>query len=123
METVKQYVWKRSGILRTQAIEFAGYKCEIDSTHQTFISEAGQKPYMEGHHALPMNMQKQYDVSLDVYANIVCMCPICHRRIHYGVKQDRIDMAKKIYEARNLRLENCGIKMDETEFVEVAAGI
>lgn len=121
--TVQQSVWKRSGILRAQAIEMAGYACEMDQGHQTFIAETSKKPYMEGHHALPMNTQEHFEVSLDVYANIICLCPICHRRIHHGIKQDRIDMAKRIYDARVPRLVNCGIKLSEAEFVEVAAGL
>lgn len=120
---VEQSVWKRSGILRAQAIEMAGYACEMDPLHQTFISEASKKPYMEGHHALPMNNQDHFGVSLDVHANIVCLCPVCHRRIHHGIKQDRIDMAKKIYDTRISRLMNCGIQLSEEEFVEVAAGL
>lgn len=101
----------------------AGYICEMDSSHRTFISEVNKKPYMEGHHALPMNNQEQFCVSLDVYANIVCLCPVCHRQIHHGLKQDRIDMAKRIYGARNTRLINCGIKLCEADFVEIAAGL
>lgn len=119
----EQTVWKRSEILRTQAIEMAGYECEIDSSHETFMAEASKKPYMEGHHALPMKRQGEFGVSLEVYENIICLCPVCHRRIHYGVKQDRIDMAKKIYENRSSRLMKCGIYLSENEFVEVAAGI
>lgn len=119
---VEKSVWKRSGILRTQAIELAGYTCEMDSSHQTFISDISKRPYMEGHHALPMNCQEHFDVSLDVYANIVCLCPVCHRRIHYGLKPDRIEMAKKIYYSRIPRLTNCGIKLSEIEFVEAAIG-
>lgn len=118
----EQTVWKRSEILRMQAIEMAGYACEMNPSHETFIAEGSKKPYMEGHHALPMKRQGEFSVSLDVYANIICLCPICHRRIHYGVEQDRIEMAKKIYADRSLRLMKCGIKLSENEFVEVAAG-
>lgn len=120
---IEQSVWKRSGILRTQAIEMAGYACEMDPLHPTFIAEVNHRPYMEGHHALPMNTQEHFSVSLDVYANIICLCPICHRRIHHGMKQDRMEMAKRIYESRNPRLINCGINMSEADFVEVAAGL
>lgn len=118
---VKQSVYKRSGILRAQAIEMAGYTCEMNPLHKTFIAEVNKKPYMEGHHALPMNKQEYFNVSLDVYSNIVCLCPICHRRIHHGIEEERIDMAKKIYDTRLHRLENCGIKLSESEFVQVAA--
>ena len=121
--TIEQSVWRRSGILHAQAIEIAGCACEMDPSHRTFISEVSKKPYMESHHALPMNNQKYFDISLDVYANIVCLCPVCHRQIHHGLKQDRIDMAKRIYDRRIPRLIKCGINLCEADFVKIAAGL
>lgn len=120
---VEQAVWRRSGILRTQAIEMAGYSCEMNSAHQTFISGSTNKPYMECHHALPMNAQDHFQVSLDVYANIVCLCPICHRKIHYGLRDDRVSMIRHIYDQRVSRLANSGIEISKEDFVEVAVGL
>jgi len=112
--------WKRSGIIKRQSIEAAGYKCEIDSKHKTFLKEADRKPYMEGHHALPIRLQGDFQSSLDVYANIICLCPVCHRRIHYGLKEDRRLMLYKIYTDRAQRLANSGICMSKDEFVKMA---
>ena len=89
---VQRTEWPRSNIIREQALSFAGYKCEIDKCHESFVAENTKKAYMEGHHAIPMNNQPNFDHSLDVYANIVCLCPICHRKIHHGLKNDRIRM-------------------------------
>jgi len=119
---VEQTTWKRSGILRTQAIEMAGYSCEMNSAHKTFITESTNKPYMEGHHALPMSAQEAFPVSLDVYANIVCLCPICHRKIHYGLKDERADMIRRIYDQRSTRLANSGISISKEDFVDAAIG-
>ena len=119
---VEQSIWRRSGILRTQAIELAGYSCEIDSSHKTFISGSTYKPYMEGHHALPMNAQEHFPVSLDVYANIICLCPICHRQIHYGLRDDKVNMIRRIYDQRGSRLAKSGIEINRDDFVEVAIG-
>lgn len=88
-QTVSRTEWSRSNILREQALSFAGYACEIDQGHKSFIAEKTNKSYMEGHHAIPMNNQPQFDRSLDVYANIVCLCPVCHRRIHHGLKTNK----------------------------------
>lgn len=118
---IEHTTWRRSGILRNQALAYAHYRCEIDSSHETFIAENTRQPYMEGHHALPMKMQNDFNVSLDVYANIVCLCPICHRRIHHGLKFERIDMAKRIFDTRGERLENSGIIISSNEFVERVA--
>jgi len=108
--------WKRSDILRQQVIEAAGFSCELGHDHQSFIAESTHKPYMEAHHAIPMHMQDKFENSLDVYANIICLCPICHRRIHYGLKNDKHDMLDEIYEKRISRMEKCGIELSKSEF-------
>ena len=113
---VEQTVWKRSNILRQQVLLAADYQCEIDKTHQTFISGATKKPYMEGHHAIPMKLQEHFEHSLDVYANIVCLCPICHRRIHHGIDSDKAMLMNQIYAKRKDRLANSGIMLSREEF-------
>lgn len=116
----KHKIWRRSEIIRAQAIELAEYSCEIDSTHESFIAERGHHRYMEGHHAIPMNKQGMFRNSLDIYANIICLCPLCHRRIHYGIKEDRVRMLNQIYESRSVRLINSGIRLSKDEFSSVA---
>lgn len=116
---VTRQTWKRSNILRTQVISFADYKCELNKEHTSFISGHTRKPYMEGHHAIPMSSQYVFKNSLDVYANIVCLCPMCHRQIHYGIREDRKVMAQRIYNNRAERLANSGINIDERDFLEV----
>lgn len=118
--TVEQAVWKRSNILRIQALVSADFKCEIDNRHETFIAEKTGKSFMESHHAIPMRQQPHFDNSLDIYANLVCLCPICHRRIHYGIKSDRQDMIRTIYQKRSNRLANSGIILSQAEFIEFA---
>ncbi len=117
---IEQTIWKRSNILRTQAIQFADNKCEFDSTHSSFIAEKDHKPYMEGHHALPMKLQNRFENSLDIYANIVCLCPLCHKRIHYGLKDDRIELVSKIYDTRISRLSASGICIGKQDFISLA---
>lgn len=116
---VSQTLYKRSDILRTQALNIVNYSCEIDRTHQSFISESNKKPYMEGHHAIPMSLQKWFNHSLDVFANIVCLCPLCHRKIHYGLVDDRAAMLQKIYHDRADRLANSGIRLSCEEFTSM----
>ena len=118
--TVEQTVWKRSNILRIQALVSADFKCEIDNRHETFIAEKTGKSFMESHHAIPMRQQPHFDNSLDIYANLVCLCPVCHRRIHYGIKSDREDMIRTIYQKRSNRLANSGIILSQAEFIEFA---
>lgn len=73
---------------------------------------------MEGHHAIPMKKQESFDVSLDVYANIICLCPICHRLLHYGEDCDKDNLLNKIYYDRADRLASSGIRLSKEEFVK-----
>jgi len=111
--------WKRNGIVKKQSIEMAKYKCEVDDKHTTFIAAATNLPYMEGHHSIPMNKQGQFNVSLDVYANIVCLCPVCHRLLHFGVEDSKRAILNGLYEQRSERLANSGIVLSKNEFVEM----
>ena len=115
----KSKYWKRSSILRRQILAFAHYTCELHPEHITFVTESTRKPYMEGHHIIPMAMQKSFDHSLDVYANMICLCPICHRQIHLGLKEIRKDMLKEIYDRRGERFLNSGLTLTENEFIEL----
>ena len=75
---------------------------------------------MEGHHLLPLSQQHNFTTSLDVYANIICLCPICHRLLHFGTDKDRIQAISKLYEKREFRLENSGIKITKNDAIELA---
>lgn len=108
--------WKRSSIIKMQSIESAGYQCEISPKHTTFTSKSTGHQYMEGHHALPMKYQDKFEKSLDVYANIICLCPICHRLLHYGVASEKENVLDKIYYDRSKRLAVSGIKVSRSEF-------
>lgn len=112
--------WKRNGIIKKQSIEIANYTCEVNSGHETFISESTHKRYMEGHHAIPMKKQGVFSVSLDVYANIVCLCPICHRLLHYGLQVDKEIILNRLYVERAERLQKSGIRLSKEEFIEQA---
>lgn len=111
--------YARSSIIKTQSIESAGYKCEFDSEHKTFTSKSTGHPYMEGHHALPMKYQNKFEHSLDVYANVICLCPICHRLLHYGVKDEKENVVNKIYFDRTDRLSASGIKISKKDFMKL----
>ena len=108
--------WKRSSIIKLQSIESVGYKCEVNSKHKTFTAKSTGMPYMEGHHAVPMKYQDRFKNSLDIYANIVCLCPICHRLLHYGIEAEKKCVVDKIYFDRADRLAASGIKIGKIEF-------
>lgn len=91
-------------------------------TRNPFVRKQGliqstHKPYMEEHHIIHLAVQQSFNHSLDVYANLICLCPICHRKIHLGLKEERKDMLKEIYEQREERFEKSGLTLTENEFV------
>ena len=94
-ETTSSVRWKRSGIIKKQVIEMADYLCEMDREHTTYISEVTKHPYMEGHHVIPMFLQERFNTSLDIYANVVCLCPACYRLLHYGIKSEKQNLLSK----------------------------
>lgn len=111
--------WARSDILREQTLAVADYHCEMDGRHQTFVAERTHKPYMESHHTIPIHLQSRFSYSLDVYANLICLCPVCHRKIHYGLRDERREMLYEIYEKRRERLVHSGLVMGKEEFADL----
>ena len=114
-----QTSWRRNQIIISQVIEGANYCCEHDAKHKTFTSAATGKPYMEGHHLIPMKYQSEFNVGIDVYANIISLCPICHRLLHYGARTEKDCTLTEIYEARICRLKNSGIDLNIDDFLRL----
>ena len=108
--------WKRSAIIRDQVLVAADYKCEIDPSHKTFISSKTHHLYAEGHHIIALNKQGSIPRSLDIYANIICLCPLCHRFLHFGTIQDKQPVVKMLYDQRANRLAQSGIRLSQGEF-------
>lgn len=99
------------------ALQKAGYRCENNPSHETFIKAGKEVPYMEPHHLIPLAYQKYFKVPLDVEENIVCLCPNCHRFIHYG--KNRGVLALRLFRQRKQYLMNAGIDIDENELLKM----
>ncbi|MGN0906240.1 MAG: HNH endonuclease [Bullifex sp.] len=95
------------------------YKCHLDPGHNTFIAEKTRRQYVEGHHIIPLKLQGEFSFNLDCYANIIVLCPICHRFFHYGQKSKRKDKLKMLYDERAERFANAGILIDRPNFLEM----
>lgn len=91
------------------AKNIANYKCEFDENHVTFEAQSTGKPYVEAHHLIPMSLQNKFYYSLDVEANIISLCPMCHRKLHHGVRSERLEILRKLYNNRIDRLKTCYI--------------
>lgn len=88
---------KRSQKLKNHVLKRNGYTCEINPSHKTFVSNRTKKNYMETHHIVPLSAQCFYKCKLDSVANISCLCPNCHRIIHYGTWHEKKPLLKKLY--------------------------
>jgi 5-methylcytosine-specific restriction endonuclease McrA len=99
------------------ALVKAGYLCEYDPGHTSFISEVTGMKYMEPHHLVPISNQADFEKSLDVTPNLICLCPNCHKKIHHGRKDEVKSMLELFYRSRKADLEIAEIRIDiETLF-------
>lgn len=106
-------IYPRNKRRATNALSYAGFVCEIDEQHPTFIRKSSSKNYVEPHHLVPMEYSDQFENSLDVEANIVSLCSNCHNQLHYG--RDYEILLKKLYENRKEILCKAGIKVSYEE--------
>lgn len=113
-------VWNR----RSAVVAGARAKgiCEVCGEKETFLKEDGHQ-YFEGHHLIQMSLQASFRVSLDVPGNVVCLCPECHRFLHFGRQKDRKRCLTDIYNRRASILAEAGIAKSKIQFLRFALGI
>lgn len=99
-------IWPRDPKKSKKALKLAHFKCEVDQSHQTFISDASKVNYMEAHHLIPMSLQHNFEVNIDTESNIVSLCPNCHRKIHLATNKVRQEIILTLYEKRNQQLSS-----------------
>lgn len=102
-------VWSRNPKYATEAVADADYLCEINNQHKHFISKFNGENYVEAHHLIPMQYQEQFDNSLDIHANIVSICLVCHKKIHFGLFDKKKEILEKLFNSRRERLIKSGI--------------
>lgn len=108
----KNTKYGRDPYVTAYAINEANFQCEIDPTHNTFISESNGYPYVEGHHLVPMAQQKKFkSFSLDIYPNVVALCPNCHRLVHHGKWEDKKEFLENLFQRRQFLLKEWNISV------------
>lgn len=112
-QTLKQT--SRDALVKKRALEKANYKCELNPNHQTFINKSNGKPYVLGHHLIPLEFEYLFPYSLDIEANIVSLCSLCHDEIHHGINYK--ELIDKLYEQRKENLKECGIEIDDIQYL------
>lgn len=102
-------VYKRNPQVAANTIKHADFKCEVDGDHKYFVSHRTGENYVEAHHLIPIKYEDNFDVSLDVEANVVSLCPVCHKLVHHGDKARVMEIVTLLYEKRKQRLNDAGI--------------
>tara|TARA_B100000575_G_C23113260_1_gene643287 strand:+ start:181 stop:1068 length:888 start_codon:yes stop_codon:yes gene_type:complete len=109
---------KRSKVIANKSLRNASYKCELDSTHQTFNLDSGA-PYIEAHHLVPLSETMRLGFNLDFIENIVALCPNCHRAVHYAEKNIRADLVGKLFHLREKEINRVGIQISLSELLRM----
>jgi len=105
--------------LAKYCLQRAGFACEVDSSHTTFISKASGNKYVESHHLIPLKAQPFYDKALDNPANIVALCPNCHRLLHHATDTERSQyLGKLLNDTRATELSKLGTPVTFQELLK-----
>ena len=97
------------------AIKRNGYRCIFSTAshvHETFLKPDGTM-YMEVHHLIPLEQQCNFVNKLDTKANLVPVCPLCHRKLHHGRKADIDKMLSELYAEQHDLLAQSGLSITE----------
>lgn len=89
------------------ALQQAGYICE-NCHNSTFTARSTGNDFMEPHHLIPISKQDLYSNDLDITQNLICLCPNCHSKIHYGLKNEIKIMLQTFLTARQGDLKTLG---------------
>ena len=108
--------YKRNAKFARNVIARSSYHCCINKEHKSFMTKNGHQ-YMEAHHLIPLSKQNEFNNSLDVEANIVSLCPNCHRMLHYG--KDTKELIIILYNQRKDKLEKSGIYISLEELLKI----
>jgi len=114
---------KDSKISKSALIE-AKYICAINKAHNTFITTY-KIPYMEGHHLIPCTIKnskdfmEKFNKNIDCLENIVCICPNCHREVHYGEWTSKSEKIKIMFNKQKDKLEKIGLLINEEELLNL----
>ena len=93
----------------------SNYICALCNKNVTFKTNAN-KMYFEAHHLIPcnFNMQQQFERKLDNPANMYCLCPECHRKIHFINDTEVENLLYILYDKRKTSyLSNYNLSLDD----------
>lgn len=108
---VAHAIYPRDIRKKANAIRKANFLCEISNSHKLFKSRSTNQNYVEGHHLIPLKQWDNFPFSLDVEANIVVLCPHCHKMLHHGKKEEIRPLLDLLFLKRKKELSDKGIKL------------
>jgi len=93
----------RNNTLRDEVLLRSNYTCELCKKTNTF-QDKSKKWYFEAHHIIPFNLtnQKLFGISLDHFSNLVCLCPECHRKVHFSELKEQIQTLETLLNKKPL---------------------
>jgi hypothetical protein len=89
----------RNRLFVEQAFVRENRTCELCGTLETF-EISNNRMYFEGHHAIPYNrtVQAGFSKLLDHPDNIICLCPKCHKEIHFSLSERKKQLINSIFQ-------------------------
>jgi hypothetical protein len=99
----------RSVRLVEDCMKRAGYQCEAGFNSLEFVSKSTGHRYLEGHHLIPLALQKGIDYALDAPSNLFALSPHAHRAIHFGDTVTIKSIIDTLVEKRPQILEDTGM--------------
>jgi len=111
VEKNNQKYYPRNISFARKALERDNYKCVLNISHNTFKMKSINQNYVEAHHLIPLKYHDNFNYSLDVPANIVALCPNCHRMIHLGEKDDISRALEVLYKKQKNDLLQAGLDL------------
>lgn len=110
--------YRRDPSVAALAQQQAGFRCEVDSAHLTFTSRVSKDNFVECHHLIPMSLQPEFRVSLDIVENIVVLCPTCHRLLHHGLPVEKTPLLRELVQRRQVALQSRGVFVEFKRLVK-----
>jgi hypothetical protein len=111
--------FRRSPLVRINALRIAAFRCEFDEAHCTFISKANPHlQYMETHHLIPVEFQQDFSYSVDVEENVVSLCSVCHACLHFGAADEMLPILDSLFFMRRELLTSVGLAISLNDLIK-----
>ena len=109
--------YKQNPKIRAAALAKANGICEICGTDKTFTDKKGGQ-YFETHYLVPLKYASDNE-NCNQIANIICLCPNCHRKIQYANDSEREEILVDLYYKRKNELEEAGINISLAKLLKM----